>query len=159
MTTAREIAADQFGHRRAWLAREVAERKRTQADAERRLLPWLHIAAMAGVGSCSEAIASKDVIDAVYQDHLQIFPYDRAGQTVQVPLVLSLSQDQRTAALGELARARDAAFDAVDRALNDEDRARRIQQARSIALLAHDLDAPPYPVTAARGESTERDAA
>lgn len=146
--TAREIAAYQFGHRRAWLAREVADRKRTQADAEHRLLPWLHIAAMAGAQ-----------IDAVYQDHLQIFPYDRAGQTVQVPLALSLSQAQRTAALAELARARDAAFDAVDRALNDEDRTRRIQQARSIALLAHDLDAPPYPVTAARGESTEKDAA
>lgn len=145
--TPRDIAAYQFGHRRSWLARQVTDGKLAHADAEARLRPWLHLAAMAGAE-----------IDAVYEDHIQVFPYDRAGQPVQVPLVLSLSQADRTAALAELARARDAAIEAVPDP-SDAGFSRASTAAHNLQNLAAYLGAPPYPLVSSEVETPSQEAA
>lgn len=132
--TPAELAAYHFGQRRAYAAKQVAKRAVTAEDANARVLPWLHIAAMAGAQ-----------IDAVYEDHIQIFPYDRAGQSVQVPLALALTHAQRAAALAELARARNAALDAVPDP-SDPGFSRASTIAHGLQNLAAYLGAPPYPL-------------
>lgn len=132
--TPAELAAYHFGQRRAYAAKQVAKHAVTAEDANARVLPWLHIAAMAGAQ-----------IDAVYEDHIQIFPYDRAGQSVQVPLALTLTQAQRATALAELARARNAALDALPDP-SDPGFPRASTIAHGLQNLAAYLGAPPYPL-------------
>ncbi len=143
--TPAELAAYHFGQRRAYASKKVARRELTVEDAEARVRPWLHIAAMAGAQ-----------IDAVYEDHIQIFPYDRAGQSVQVPLAIRLTTPDRNAALAELARARDAAIDALPDP-SDPGFSRASTIAHGLQNLAAYLGAPPYPCAqVAAGDSASK---
>lgn len=147
--TPAQTAADQFTHRRAAAARRVAEGRWSPTEAEARLRPWLHIAAMAHAQ-----------LDLCTEEFTVIFPYagaqaaagdstdkrPRAGEAVRIPLALSLSQAERAAALAELAAARDAALDTVDRMVLGEDQPhqRALAQARALDRLARHLGAPPW---------------
>lgn len=130
--TPAQIAAAEFQRRRAWLSRQVAGRHEQPGAANVKLLPWLHIAAMAGAQ-----------IDAVYEDAVTIFPFDQGGKVVKSPIVLTLTNDERTTALQTLARARDAAVDAVPDP-SHETFARLSAAAHGLQNLAAYLGAPPY---------------
>lgn len=135
MTPLAATAAEQYRRRRAWLSRELAERRIVAAEAQAKLLPWLHVAALAGAE-----------IEGVTERGVTIYPWDRAGQPVDIPLVLSLTKEDRTAALEALAAARDAAVEAADPVeaepgpLND----RALREALGLAALARHLGARPH---------------
>ncbi len=57
----------------------------------------------------------------------------------------SKSEEDRRTALRTLGEARDAAFEAVETCAPDQHE-RKLTIARQLALLAHDLGAPPYPL-------------
>lgn len=109
------IALEQFEKRRAWHARQVAGGHESEAEAEARLLPWLHLACLAGLGSSSEAIADKHLEELCFERGTAIFPWAEAGREVRIPLALSLSNEEREAALRTLAIARNAAIDILDK--------------------------------------------
>jgi len=132
--TSPEIAAALYHRWQNYASKQVARRELTVEDAEARVRPWLNIAAMAGAQ-----------IDAVYEDHIQIFPYDRAGRSVQIPLAIRLTTADRTAALAELGRARDAAINAVPDP-SDPGFSRASTIAHGLQNLAAYLGAPPYPL-------------
>lgn len=127
-----EIARQEFLRRRAWLVREYGEGRIALDEAEARLRPWLHAAAMIGAQ-----------LDLCVDHHVVIYPWARAGEAMRIPLALSLSPDQRNEARFAVARARDAAVCYAE-AASGEERARLIPPARALALLAHDLCAPPF---------------
>lgn len=122
-----ETAAAQFTQRRAWLSREVREGRLTPDVADDRLRPWLHLAAIAGAQ-----------LDAVFEDGVTLFPFDRAGQPARLPMSLFLTADDRAAALDQLGRARDAAIHV------SETQPDRTDQARALDQLARHLGAPPH---------------
>lgn len=119
--TLADISLAQFQRRRAWLARQVSEGRLAAPEADRRLLPWLHVACLAGA----------DLPDFT----------DAAGQAVPIPTGPAVGAADRAAALRELALARNAALDSP--------LARPVQtdQARELVALAAALGCPPYPLT------------
>ncbi len=137
------IAAGEFTSRRAWLAGQVEQRLMAEREANDRLRPWLHIAAMAGAR-----------IEAVHEAGVIVFPFERAGEDVAIPLILSLSQAQRHAARAELARARDAAILAAgDR--GEAPGGNLFERAQGLVILARHLGAPPYLPSSSRASTRD----
>lgn len=128
--TPAQTAAAEYTRRRAWLAAQVTAGELAADSAEARLRPWLHLAAIAGAE-----------IPAVYEDTIYLFPWDLAGQPARIPLALTLTLADRTAALTALARARDAAVAASERD------PRKLDHARALDRLAWHLLAPPMGAT------------
>lgn len=138
------ISAAEYTSRRAYLAREVAAGRMARDEAEARLTPWLHLAAICGAE-----------VPGTVEDGLHLYPWDRAGQPAQVPLVLSLSPAERTEALRALANARDAAILACAQVAGGGGGASarssspkggsadRVSRARNLMRLASHLGAPP----------------
>lgn len=132
-----QIAADEYTSRRAWLAREVEAGRMARAEAEQRLTPWLHLAAICGAE-----------VPGTVEDGLHLYPWDKAGQPAQIPLRLSLSPADRTEALRALAAARDAAI------LVSSTSPEKTERARALMRLADHLGAPP--IDRARTAPTSR---
>jgi hypothetical protein len=131
VTSPADTAAAAFRQRQAFASKQVGAGALTAGDAEARLRPWLHIAAIAG----SE-------LPELTEHATVIFPSERAGQTVRVPLAVSLplTRGERDTALTELARARDAALDEFD----THPAAAKIEVTRALCRLADHLGAPAW---------------
>lgn len=62
------ITAQEYTHRRAYLAREVAAGRMARTEAEQRLTPWLHLAAICGAE-----------VPGTVEDGLHLYPWDKAA--------------------------------------------------------------------------------
>lgn len=114
-----KFAAAELDRRRAQASQLVAQNKWRRDDAEAKVLPWLHVALLAG--SSLDGIVDRT-------DHLPV------------------SAGDKTNALLALARARDAEVDRVtDTPPSDPAKAKAlVERARQLAKLALHLGAPPY---------------
>lgn len=129
--TPAEIATHLFTQRRNWARADVAAGKLTAEQANDRLRPWLHLAAMAGAD-----------LPHLQEQGETVFPFERAGEPVRVPLAvtLPLSRGERDNALAVLARARDDALNAFDQHPSPA----AVEAARQLTTLANHLVAPAY---------------
>jgi hypothetical protein len=149
--TPANIALAQFTKRRAWLAANAVP----VAEQERRLRPWAAIALRAGA---DPAAISPDVAAAVEA-------YRRAGLTQgEAHGLVAVDLCPKPAMLAELARARNAALEAVpdpsdpkfhraQAAGGDSAFKRASQAAQDLQVLAALLGAPPYLPSSAQQEA------
>lgn len=154
--TPAEIATHLFTQRRNWARADVAAGKLAPEQANDRLRPWLHLAAMASAQAAAGDSANKAAALPELQEWGDtIFPYPasssrqaigqqeiRAGEPVRVPLAvtLPLSRGERDNALAVLARARDDALNAFDQHPSPA----AVEAARQLTTLANHLVAPAY---------------
>lgn len=129
MTDIPAIALEQFTRRRAWLAREVRERRLASAEADQRLAPWAALALRAG----AELSQIGTEAFATVEDYRKAGLTDREARACTAEDLCPLAECRR-----QLAIARDAAIDIT------LSKTERTPQARALMRLADHFHCAPY---------------